>query len=206
MTRLLALFALFVVPLPYTAAALVSQQQADARAHLWAMQHYAAVHEAVLPIAAPLDIVRKNLKWGVRLRITPAFGPESAYTLLKGFEKPVIATVTTVTGGSVLTQLEALYVRHRTAAAGKLPALIERSTRELTVDHCPALKDVAQAFEDLRIPASLDGALQMDAVGYELVSEGRSGTLRLSISAPDPAPVVAWAERVRTTVAACAPR
>src|SRR5215210_6914215 len=136
MTRLFALLPLLVVPLPFTAAALVPQQQADGRAYAWAMRHYATVHEAVLPIAASLNIVGKDLKWGVRLRITPASGRESAYTLLKGFEEPVIATVTTVTGDSVLTQLEALYARHRTAAAGKLPALIKRRTRELTVGDC----------------------------------------------------------------------
>jgi len=42
--------------------------------------------------------------------------------------------------------------------------------------------------------------------GYELFSEGRRGTLRLSIAAPDPAPPNEWAERLRTIVAGCAAR
>lgn len=170
------------------------------------MRHYDQVLEAVLPVRAPLNVEAKDLKWGARLRIIPSSGAESAYTLLKGFDDPVIAAVTTVAGDSVLTQLEGLYARQRNASAGKLPALIKRSTRELTVGQCPALKDVAQAFEDLRIPASLVGALQMDATQYELFSEGRSGTLRLSIAAPDPEPVVGWAERLRKSVAACTAR
>jgi hypothetical protein len=38
------------------------------------------------------------------------------------------------------------------------------------------------------------------------ISDGRSGTLRLSITAPDPAPPVEWAERLRKSVAECAAR
>ena len=194
-----------VVPLPFAAAALLAQQ-ADDQAHAWAMRHYDQVLEAVLPIQAPLDVAAKDLKWGAKLRIVPPFASESAYTLLKGFEDPVTATVTTVTGGSVLTQLEGLYPRHRNTGAARLPPLIKRSTRELTVEQCPALEDVARGFEDLRIPASRAGALQMDPIQYELVSEGRSGTLRLSTAGPDPEPVVAWAERLRKSVAACTSR
>jgi hypothetical protein len=194
-----------VILWPFAAAALLAQQADDA-AHAWAMRHYDQVLEAVLSIQVPLDVAAKDLKWGAKLRIIPAFASESAYTLLKGFEDPVTATVTTITGGSVLTQLEGLYPRHRKTGAAKLPALIKRSTRELTVNQCPALADVARGFEDLRIPASLPDALQMDATGYQLVSEGRRGTLRLSFNAPDPAPVVEWAERLRKSVAACMSR
>lgn len=195
---------LLFLTLPLAATALA--QQGDDRAHAWAMRHYDQVLEAVLPTQAPLNVAAKDLKWGARLRITPTFAPESAYTLLKGFDAPVIATVTTLTGEPILTQLKGLYPQHRNAAAGKLSALIKRSTREVTVEQCPALQDVAQGFEHLRIPVSLAGALQMDAAQYELVSEGRSGTLRLSIAAPDPAPVVDWAERLRKSVAACTAR
>lgn len=194
-----------ILPVPFAAAALLAQQTGDA-AHAWAMQHYDQVLEAVLPIQTPLDVAAKDLKWGAKLRIIPPFASESAYTLLKGFEDPVTATVTTITGGSVLTQLEGLYPRHRNTGAAKLPSLVKRSTRELTVKQCPALEDVARGFEDLRIPASRAGAMQMDPIQYQLLSEGRSGTLRLSIAAPDPDPVVEWAERLRKSVAACTPR
>jgi hypothetical protein len=46
----------------------------------------------------------------------------------------------------------------------------------------------------------------MDATRYDLISDGRSGTLRLSITAPDPAPLVEWAERLRNSVARCVAR
>ena len=205
MQKVTLLLAVLLTVLPFAAAA-TSEQDADDDAHNWALRHYGRVLDAVLPIEARLDVVRRDLKWGVRLLITPAFEAESAYTLLMAFDGGVTASVTTLSGGSVLTQLKGLYPQQKNVSAGELPALIKRSTREFTGQQCPALKRAAQAFEQLRIPASLAGALQMDSTGYQLVSEGRSGTLRLSINAPDPAPVVEWAERVRKSVAACAAR
>lgn len=199
------LLAVLFTALPVSIGA-TSQQAAEDEAHNWALGHQERVLEAVLPIEVPLDVQARDLKWGVRLRISPAFEAQSAYTLLKAFDGGVTATVTTLSGGSVLTQLKGLYSRHKDTSAGELPGLIKRNTRELTVQQCPALKGIAQAFDDLRIPASLAGALQMDATGYQLVSEGRSGTLRLSISGPDPAPLVEWAERLRKSVAGCAAR
>jgi hypothetical protein len=196
---------LLFMTLPFTAATTWGQDP-ESDAHNWALSHQERVLEAVLPIDAQLDVVGRDLKWGVRLRITPAFEAESAYTLLMAYDGRVTASVTTLSGGSVLTQLKGLYLQHKNTSPGELPALLKRSTHEFAGERCPALKGAAQAFERLRIPASLAGALQMDAVGYQLVSEGRSGTLRLSISAPDPAPVVAWAERLRKTVAACMSR
>jgi hypothetical protein len=188
--------------LPFTAAA-TSAQEAESDAHNWARSHQERVLEAVLPMDVRLDVTAKDLKWGVRLLITPAFEAESVYTLLMAFDGGVTASVTTLSGGSVLTQLKGLYPQQKNISAGELPTLIKRSTREFTGQRCPALKRAARAFKQLRIPASLAGALQMDATGYQLVSEGRSGTLRLSISAPDPAPMVAWAERLRKSVAGC---
>jgi hypothetical protein len=199
------LLAVLLTVLPFAAAA-TPAQHADDQAHVWAMRHYDQVLDAVLPIGAPLNVDAKNLKWGVRLRIVPAFESESAYTLLTGFDGVVTAAVTTLSGDSVLRQLERLYPRHKNTAPRKLPALIKRNARELTSEQCPALKDTAQAFDALKIPASLAGALQMDATQYDLISDGRSGTLRLSITAPDPAPLVEWAERLRKSVAECAAR
>lgn len=201
----MVLLVVLLTVLPFTAAA-TSAQDADTDAHNWALGHQERVLEAVLPIDVRLDVAAKDLKCGVRLLITPAFEAESAYTLLMAFDGGVTASVTTLSGGSVLTQLKGLYPQQKNISAGELPALIKRSTREFTGQQCPALKAAAQAFEQLRIPASLAGALQMDATGYQLVSEGRSGTLRLSIRAPDPAPLIEWAERLRKSVAGCAAR
>ena len=189
----MVLLVVLLTGLPFTPAATLAQD-AESDAHNWALGHQERVREAVLPMDVRLDVTAKDLKWGVRLLITPAFEAESAYTLLMAFDGGITASATTLSGGSVLTQLKGL------------PALIKRATREFTGQQCPALKRAAQAFEQLRIPASLAGALQMDATGYQLFSEGRSGTLRLSIAAPDPAPIVAWAERLRKSVAVCTAR
>jgi hypothetical protein len=203
--KVTVLSAVLLTVLPFAPAAPWEQDAHDA-AHNWALRHYGRVLEAVLPIEARLDVVARDLKWGVRLRIVPAFDAESAYTLVKGFDGGVTATVTTLSRGSVMTQLKGLHPRHTNTSAGNLPALIKRNTQELTLEQCPALKDTAQAFDDLRMPAVLAGALQMDATHYDLISDGRSGTLRLSINAPDPAPVVEWAERLRKIVGGCATR
>jgi hypothetical protein len=197
--------AVLLTVLPFAAAA-TAEQRADNEGHDWALRHYARMLDAVLPIEAPLKVAARNLKWGVRLQIVPAFEAASAFTLVKGFDGGVTATVTTLSGGSVLTQLKDLYPRHKNTSARQLPALLKRSTRELTLEQCPPLKETAQAFDDLRIPANLAGALQMDATRYDLISDGRSGTLRLSITAPDPAPLVEWAERLRNSVARCVAR
>jgi hypothetical protein len=202
---MMVLLVVLLTGLPFTAAA-TSAQDAESDAHNWALGHQERVREAVLPMDVRLDVTAKDLKWGVRLLITPAFEAESAYTLLMAFDGGVTASATTLPGGSVLAQLKGLYPQQKNVSAGELPALIKRTTREFTGQQCPALKRAAQAFEQLRIPASLAGALQMDATGYQLLSEGRSGTLRLSIGAPDPAPIVAWAERLRKSVAACTAR
>jgi hypothetical protein len=199
------LIAVLLTGLPFAAAA-SWQQDADDAAHNWALRHYRTVLEAVLPIEAAPDMAARDPKWRVRLRIVPAFDAESAYTLVKGFDSGVTATVTTLSGGSVMTQLKGLHPRHKNISVGKLPALLQRKTQELTPEQCPALNETALAFENLRTPTSLVGALQMDATQYDLLSDGRSGTLRLSIAAPDPAPVVEWAERLRKTVSGCATR
>jgi hypothetical protein len=203
--KVTVLSAVLLTVLPFAPAASWEQDVHHA-AHNWALRHYARVLEAVLPIEARLDVVARDLKWGVRLRIVPAFDAESAYTLVEGFDGGVTATVTTLSGGSVMTQLKGLHPRHTNTRAGNLPALIKRNTQELTLEQCPALRDIARAFDDLRMPAVLAGALQMDATHYDLISDGRSGTLRLSITAPDPAPVVEWAERLRKIVGGCATR
>ncbi|HEU4890464.1 MAG TPA: hypothetical protein VFT47_02880 [Vicinamibacterales bacterium] len=201
--RVLVVVLIMVSPLT---AATTAAQQAENDAHNWAVSHQERVLEAALPIDAQLDVAGRDLKWGVRLRIMPAFEAESAYTLLMAYDGRVTASVTTLSGGSVLTQLKGLYLQHRNTSPGDLPALLKRSTHEFTGEQCPAVKRAAQSFERLRIPASVGSALQMDATGYQLVSEGRSGTLRLSINAPDPAPVIEWAERLRKSVAGCTAR
>jgi hypothetical protein len=171
-----------------------SQNQGQLEAVNWAHKHYRAALDALLPFKSGKN-VGDEVEWQLIIRITPPWEPESLLQVTRQWDAKTEVTYTRAEGQSILSWLEVLHARNRSAGIAEIIRQIITRKRIITGDECAPLFQHIERINQVPISIPPSSDLVMDPIRFEISCQTRSNSVNLVLTDPQH-PLGIWIEEL----------